>query len=144
LRKETHHEAGQDLREMLRALCERLARQWAIECELLRCPVGIFPKEKEEDAVRHLVREAVANAARHGKASKVSISADAGQTGLSLIIADNGSGFAAPVSGVASTKPWSLHERVQELGGSISLFSSERGLRLIISLPHEEHAWHAS
>ena len=86
-------------------------------------------------ALRQLMREAVANAVRHGKATRVSATVEAGEAGLSLVIADNGSGFADDKV-EAATKPWSLHERVQELGGTLSLYSTGQGSRVIVSLPY--------
>jgi signal transduction histidine kinase len=122
--------------QTLRDLLERLGRQWGAECELLRCPEGLRLSPQLEHDTCQLVREAVANAVRHGKAKKISVSADTGDTGLSLIVADDGAGFVVqPEGGAVPPKPWSLNERVHELGGSLALYSSERGSRITISIP---------
>jgi signal transduction histidine kinase len=127
---------SEGLRQTLRNLLERLARQWNVECELIRCPETLkLPPQLEHD-VCQLVREGVANAVRHGGAHLVSISADVGGTGLSLIVADDGSGFVVEQDGEGTTnKPWSLSERVRELGGSLTLYSSTHGSRITISIP---------
>jgi glucose-6-phosphate-specific signal transduction histidine kinase len=38
-------------------------------------------------------------------------------------------------SGAQKLAPWSLHERVQELGGDLMLVSGGKGSRISISLP---------
>jgi signal transduction histidine kinase len=124
--------------ETLRGLLDRMARQWNAQCRLIRCPEALrIPPQLEHD-VHQLVREGIANAVRHGKAGEISISLDAGDTGLSLIVADNGLGFSVQQGGGevgAAQKPWSLNERVRELGGSLTLYSSPNGSRITISLP---------
>lgn len=122
----------------MRALLERMERQWNVACELTRCPEDLKIPSRLDHEVHQIVREAIANAVRHGKADHVSISLDAGQTGLSLIVADNGAGF--PVEkgdggNEEGTGPWSLNERVHELGGTLVLYSTARGSRITISIP---------
>ena len=124
--------------ETMRGLLDRMTRQWSATCELIRCPETLKVPAQLEHDVHQLVREGIANAVRHGEATHISISLDAGEHGLSLIIADNGSGF--PVQHPngddgSARKPWSLNERVRELGGSLSLYSSSKGSRITISLP---------
>jgi signal transduction histidine kinase len=131
---------SEGLRQTLRDLIERLARQWDVECELIRCPETLkLPPQLEHD-VCQLVREGVANAVRHGGAHLVSISADVGGAGLSLIVADDGSGFVVEQDREGPVKPWSLSERVRELGGSLTLYSSAQGSRITISIPWGHHA----
>jgi signal transduction histidine kinase len=138
LREGTDRDGSSAMCETVRELLSRLGRQWDAECELLRCPEGLRLSPQLEHDVCQLVREGVANAVRHGNATRVSISADSGETGLSLIIADNGSGFVVEqVDGNAPSKPWSLNERVHELGGSLALYSSANGSRVTISVPWE-------
>jgi len=142
LRRDTPPSAFPDLRETLRNLTERLARQWDVELDLLHCPDRLRPPEPMTHAMRQLLREGVANAVRHGKASRISATVEAGEAGLSLVIADNGRGFAKANGDVdgngggETLRPWSLHERVQELGGTISLYSTGEGSRIIVSLPY--------
>jgi signal transduction histidine kinase len=127
------------LAEKMRELLDRLGKQWGVECVLVRCPENLSVAPALEHGVQQLVREGVANAVRHGKAGRISISLDSGTTGLSLIVADNGSGF--PVKPAeengALRKPWSLNERVHEMGGMLSLYSSPSGTRITISLPFD-------
>lgn len=82
--------------------------------------------------LRQLLREAVANAARHGRASAVEVRLAAAGGRLDLVIADNGTGFRNAAGPAA---PWSISERVAALGGRIEVDSSASGTRLAISLP---------
>jgi signal transduction histidine kinase len=59
---------------------------------------------------------------------------------LQLEIEDNGRGFNLASSGdtksVAElTRPWSLHSRVQHLGGGLMLYSGNGGSKVTITLP---------
>jgi signal transduction histidine kinase len=82
--------------------------------------------------LRQLLREAVANAARHGQASHVNASLARVADGFELVVADNGSGFDDPIG---AAQPWSISERVAELGGSLSVQTGPGGTRLAITLP---------
>jgi signal transduction histidine kinase len=123
--------------EALVKLLGRMERQWNAECILVRCPENLRVPSSVEHDLHQLVREGIANAARHGRADRVSISLDAGEAGLSLIIADNGSGFGSSddYSAEQVRKPWSLNERVHQLGGTLTLFTNSKGTRITISLP---------
>jgi len=69
------------------------------------------------------LREALANAARHAKASRVDITVEAG-TDLVLTVRDNGVGLGGPArrSGLAN-----LAERAAELGGTMRATAAEGG-----------------
>lgn len=137
LREGVPRPGSPDLCVTVRELLERMARQWNAHCELLKCPEGLQVAPHGEHAVLQLIREGIANAVRHGQAQHISISLDAGETGVSLIIADDGQGLSAPQisSDGDLQKPWSLNERVGELGGSLTLYSKPGSTRVTISLP---------
>jgi signal transduction histidine kinase len=126
--------------DSVRELLERLSRQWGARCELIRCPEDLQVAPQLEHDVLQLTREGIANAVRHGRAKTVSISLDVGEAGLSLIIADDGLGFSAPLEGSTdpSRKPWSLNERVRELKGNLTLYSKPGSTRVTISLPSQK------
>jgi len=82
--------------------------------------------------LRQLLREAVANAARHGLASTIEARLARRAGGLELIVADNGAGFADTA---AKAAPWSISERISALGGQLEVVTNEAGTRLAIFLP---------
>jgi signal transduction histidine kinase len=140
LREGAARPASAGLCDSVLELLERVSRQWGARCELIRCPGDLQVMPQLEHDVLQLIREGIANAVRHGKAKTVSISLDVGETGLSLIIADDGLGFSTPLEGSndPSRKPWSLNERVRELKGSLALYSKPGSTRVTISLPSQK------
>jgi signal transduction histidine kinase len=119
---------------------ERLSRQWGIDCQLARCPDGTASRPEFDHQIGQLIREAVANAAKHGGATRVTVSLDVAHSQLSLRIRDNGCGFPVSQSGGAGTQlaPWSLNERVHELGGTLMLASTSEGSEVTMGLPWRE------
>jgi signal transduction histidine kinase len=146
LRGARDHSGRTDICPGMRGIAERMSRQWQIECVLAECAGPIFAPAPLEHELHQVVREAVANAVRHGRASRVWISCRAGPDEIELDIEDNGSGF--PEKGDFSDwnlldekmGPWSLKERVRSLGGTLALSSGNSGSRIRTSLPTERRA----
>ena len=138
LRKTRSHAPARLLEAGLRSELERAARQWGIASRLERCPPSEQGSPQLQHEINQLVREAVANAAKHGRASEVSVAIDVAGPELLLTIRDNGRGF-HPVSSTRNGKPgpWSLNERVHELNGTLMLAWTGSGSELTISLPWE-------
>jgi signal transduction histidine kinase len=125
------------------SLVAKLEQQWSIAIKLsldsdLRLPADL------EFHAHHLVREAVANAVRHGKASAITLQARANHGHLDLTIADNGGGlpergqFEASQCEALHIGPRSLRERIASLGGTLVVDSSSAGVTLSIALPLKE------
>ncbi|MBX3561052.1 MAG: hypothetical protein KF780_04480 [Sphingomonas sp.] len=130
--------AATDLRQSLKELAARMSRQWDVNCSVDHCSSEIETPVPVERECRQLVREAVANAVRHGRASSVAIEVEAVADTIRLVLTDNGSGF--PGDGHFAMDrhgkvPWSLSERVRALGGHMSLASGNTGSQITISLP---------
>jgi signal transduction histidine kinase len=132
LRRSDQVPGQRSLTDDLGALLETLGLHWRIETALngLADPVPVAYKLSFE--LQQIVREAVANAVRHGQASKVDLTLGRTGKGLHLAIADNGSGFAAIHD---NTPPVSISERVASLGGTIEVQSSSSGVRLDLQFP---------
>jgi signal transduction histidine kinase len=131
--------------EALQVLTDRAGRQWGVTCSYTSYPPKIEVPAQVEHHVLQLVREAIANAVRHGRAKAISIALRNSGSRLLLEIGDDGTGFPMKAevelpSGEQKLGPWSLHERVQELGGDLMLISSGKGSRISISLPIGEAA----
>ena len=85
---------------------------------------------RHEATLSLVLREAVTNIVRHADASECSIEVSTGRDSTQLVIADDGRGdIRQEGNGLRG-----MRERVQELGGSLSLESSS-GTRLHIELP---------
>ena len=127
-----------DLSSGLPYVAEELRQRWNLNCELdgetaVRGPLWM------EHEIHQIIREAAANAVRHGGATRLSIAMTAADGHLDLSIADNGAGLgegAREKAGEgARSSPKSVQERAHGLGGSFSLVSSTEGCRLDIQVP---------
>jgi signal transduction histidine kinase len=117
----------------LRALAVRLSQQWSIECNVSTVSKEANIPIRVHLDVQQLLREAVANAVRHGGADQISVELAVDEECLKLDVIDNGKGFAA--NGTAAVKPWSLKERVDRAHGSLMLVSQPGRTDVSISLP---------
>ena len=133
LRRDRDIELAEAVAE-LRALAERLSQQWSVDCRVTAgTEQASIPIRLQLD-LQQLLREAVANAVRHGGAKRIDVGVVVDKDQLRLSVADNGSGF--PRSGENGTsEPWSLKERVERANGSIQLVSAPGSTNIIISLP---------
>lgn len=126
----------------LKELSGRIAAQWDVICRVAAPPGEIVVPVSLERNLRQIVREAVANAVRHGRATAVETRLGRAEGTLEVEISDNGSGF--PFEGerapeeMAGDGPTSLWERVQNLGGRLRIASGRSGSRLSLELPLEE------
>jgi signal transduction histidine kinase len=133
LRRDRELELAEAVEE-LRTLATRLSRQWSIDCRVAATNDDASIPIRLQLDLQQLVREAVANAVRHGGASRVDIDLGVDHDLLSMRVKDNGSGF-LPANGGAPVQPWSLKERVDRAHGSLSLFSEPGCTNLLITLP---------
>lgn len=141
LREPSQSSRGVNLATRIATLCRRLERQWGIACETATTPRSIEVRPQLQHNVDQLIREAVANAVRHGSASRISVKATVAADHLHLDVQDDGDGF--PTKGEFGDAelrekplgPRSLQERVHNLGGKLMLATSEQGSRLAIALP---------
>ena len=144
LRPTTTTTRNEPLSERLANLKQRIESQWQINIDLRTNVPPVLP-ERLVQQVMFIVNEAVLNAARHAAAStiQVDVSLDDGRT-LRLEIADNGRGF--PMKGVYDLDalnelgigPKTVKERVTELGGRLTLSTSETGTAVVALLPATE------
>lgn len=128
-----------DLNQSLRGLAERMSQQWNVACRVDHGPNGLEAPVLLERDCHQLVREAVANAVRHGRASAIAIGVEDREDAIRLVVTDNGTGF--PDDKLATRNhrgkaPWSLDERVRALGGEMSVDSGSQGAQITISLPY--------
>jgi signal transduction histidine kinase len=109
-----------------------LARRSAVPVEL---DLNLGPRlgQQLEAAGYYVVSEALANAAKHARASVIEVRADGRDGALSLSIHDDGIGGADPGRGSGII---GLKDRVEALGGTISVLSPPgHGTTLHVELP---------
>jgi signal transduction histidine kinase len=133
LRRDRELELAEAVAE-LRALAERLSQQWSIDCRITADGQhGSIPIRLQLD-LQQMLREAVANAVRHGGAKRIDVALALADDRLQLTVADNGRGFPSP-TGKSPTEPQSLKERVERAHGSMQLVSAPGSTNILISLP---------
>ena len=97
--------------------------------------------------VELLLAEAVANAVRHGGASRISIHIERRLDCLRMRVVDNGHGISGLDGKYSHSElvqrgvgPKSISVRAAELGGTLSLSSTSKGVELYIEIPCTDNA----
>jgi PAS domain S-box-containing protein len=112
-----------------------LARRSAVPVRLDVSVPGRLP-QRVEVAAYFVISEALANTAKHARASMVQVRAAVRDTALQLVIRDDGSGGADPSRGSGLI---GLTDRVEALGGTIGISSpAGAGTTITVSLPVQE------
>ena len=133
LRRDREVELADTIAE-LRALAQRLSQQWSVDCRVTADDENASIPIRLQLDLQQMLREAVANAVRHGGAKRIEVGLAVEHDQLQLSVADNGSGFPSN-NGGAAAEPWSLKERVERANGSLRLDSVPGKTNILISLP---------
>jgi signal transduction histidine kinase len=134
---------GVELVEGLAALADEFRVNTLVDVELRAGPeVDVVPVGPERTLeVLSVAREALSNIARHARAtrSEVVVTADADAAGLTLTIADNGSGFDLDAPrGLGHLGLANMDARMSGIGGTLVIESSrDRGTRIIARIPRD-------
>jgi len=131
---------GPDVETAVRDLVREYRERGDIEVALHAQAEGIQSRDGVGFELLQIVREGLSNIIRHANAEKASISVEARNGRVDVVIQDDGRGFPAAGSNgdelPMSAAPWSIRERVESLGGSLSLRSrAGSGSEIRISLP---------
>ncbi len=109
-----------------------LARRAGVRVELNVDVSGRLP-DRVEVAAYYVVSEALANAAKHARASEVEVDAEVIDEVLRLLVRDNGVGGADPSAGSGLV---GLSDRVEAVGGRIEITSPPgQGTSLRVTIP---------
>jgi signal transduction histidine kinase len=141
LRPELASPAPGTLASSLHHTAVRMAVEWKTPITVRVTPEDFVPRAALEHGVRMMFHEAIVNALKHGHPSRVTVAVDVADGRLVLTITDDGRGF--PFHGRMEHEalvrddigPVSLRDRVEALGGRLSIDSSPRGSRVELSLP---------
>jgi signal transduction histidine kinase len=123
-------------------VAESCRKRWRCEVETEVAPRNLECSMSTARSIRHMINEAISNAVRHGRASRVEIRVSSQDGRIILSIDDNGSGF-VHLEGSYTQKelsadnvgPLSLRSRIEELGGILYLTSTPTGANLTIEFP---------
>ena len=135
--------------EALKKQCEALALRTGAE---VRFEPGTLPAQGvlrpgAHEAIYRVAQEALANVARHARATHVTVSAHTDPGRFELRIADNGQGF----DGVTRRTGMGLSNiatRADGIGGRVSITSGPSGTEIVLSVPLRDpamrRAWRAA
>lgn len=132
LRRKAYSSAERSLAGDLEDLLETLALHWRIETAMSGADALVRVPYQFSFEVQQIVREAVANAVRHGQASKVDLAIKGNGKNVHLFVSDNGGGFDAAQG---EPRPISISERVEALGGTLSIQTEPGKTCLDIAIP---------
>lgn len=127
--------------ERLASLAQRFRDQWGLDVQNeVADVVHLLPLPLRYE-IYAIVNEAVANAAKHAGAKRVTVAVDVDGGAVRIDVADDGRGFSfrgrydLPSLMSAQAGPVTLKERVSSFGGSMIIDSSESGARLEMRIP---------
>ena len=123
----------EELAKDLQLLASRLSRQWEVQCTFSHQSSDMSVPTRLHLDTQQLVREAVANAARHAGAKNVSIRLAGVSDEIRLDLINDGAPY--PRSSGGGRMPRSLRERVEAAGGTIELSRGMGVTKIAISLP---------
>ena len=116
------------------ALCKRLARQWHVRCRFTSNVADSRVPARVHMDLLNMIKESVANAVRHASATEVRMSLRGKRGGLELVVRnDVGSGARK-----APETPWSIRERITELGGSVAIETGDGATVVRVTVPIPE------
>ncbi|MBB3955236.1 sensor histidine kinase [Novosphingobium sediminicola] len=122
-----------DLMQELPPLADQLCAQWLVAVSVVGEGPVIVPTALNFE-IQQILREATANAARHGGARHVRVELGMAWGRLIMAILDDGSGFAPDAQ---SGPPQSIAARVARLGGDLTVGTIHGQTRVLVTLPME-------
>jgi signal transduction histidine kinase len=130
------------LHPKMQELIENNGRLWGCHVALSVTPEAAEVRPELARQLDFILAEAVANAVRHGQASRIDVKVETSSDRLLLWLKDNGHGLVDATGAYDLTElaarnigPVSLRNRIAELKGSLALSSSTEGVELRIDLP---------
>ncbi|EGD58159.1 putative signal transduction histidine kinase [Novosphingobium nitrogenifigens DSM 19370] len=131
LRNATDGDRDADVIAELQSVLDEIGQHWQISTDLISAHVALDVPIGLAYDLRQLVREAVANAVRHGECRHIELvlKREPDQT-LRIRIRDDGKGFPE-----APTAPRSIDERIRALGGRLNVANTNPGVELHIEVP---------
>lgn len=92
----------------------------------------------DSHVILSVAKEALTNAVRHARASEATVSVQAHEGEVAMLIIDNGGGRSTGLREGHGLR--GMRERAQQLGGVVELGDSDAGLRVAVTWPRRVHA----
>lgn len=126
------------LRAALQSLADRSKERYGIAAELTsRLKTPLLLDEGDATHLYRIAQEAITNAIRHGRVTRIAIELEAGAERVCLTIRDNGRGFDARRSTAGGMGLKIMHYRSQMLHGELTVRSAPgEGVEVRCECPH--------
>lgn len=140
-RERRQDSSAHELADRLLSMAQRFRKQWALEIESEVAPIVHLLPPVLRHEIYGIVSEAVANAAKHGEARRVTVAVGVEASDICIDITDDGRGFPfngrydLPAMMAMKRGPVTLKERVSSLGGEMTIDSSPGAVKLEIRVP---------
>jgi signal transduction histidine kinase len=122
---------GEAVTRLIQQFCTPVATDLDIDETVVAAHAPLFRSE-----VLQLVREAVSNALRHGRPSRLAVSWRRTPAGSTLVVSDDGVGFDPQTVKPGGRGLGNLHARAASLGGRLEIKSNPgEGTRVCLQLP---------
>ena len=118
----------------LQQVVEEAGRYWNCTTSFSIVPESATIADALATELSFMLAEAVANAARHGGASRIDVTIERANEHFCIKVRDNGRGYGYPVRH-EHEKPASIRKRVSALRGSFSVTTFPNGTELTIQVP---------
>lgn len=108
-----------------------------VEDRLDEAVVALVPAEHSADVV-NILREAISNSLRHGRARRITLRAERSDDRIAIAVVDDGSGFSpgSEFSRNGGHGMSNMEARARSVGGTLKITSSPgRGTRVLLTLP---------
>ncbi|MGN6057611.1 MAG: sensor histidine kinase [Sphingomicrobium sp.] len=116
------------------ALCQRLERQWRVRCAFVaKVSDARVPARLHMDLL-HIIKESVANAVRHASATDLQVELNTRGRKLKLAVTNGASATSTDSAAV----PWSIRERMAEIGGAVSVAEKNGATTVLVTIPIPE------
>lgn len=125
------HGNDQDISDSLTRLAAGVSATYNLECVFRNEGKIIFNEPGISNHLFFIVQEAVNNAVKHSRCSKIVIRAAKGKDGLEISVSDNGRGISDTTAGGHGFRI--MHYRASVIGAHLNIENSRSGISVVIS-----------
>lgn len=123
----------------LRRLAQKGEHLFGITCTFEELGGGLVYNAQAATNLYRIAQEALSNAVRHGKASRVAITLAGGEDQVRLRVEDNGSGIPAVLPAQRGMGLRIMHYRAELIGASLEVRPGARGGTVVTCTLHPRH-----
>lgn len=127
------HEDPDGLTDALRNFAMHVRSSWGVDCELRFPPGFVLDDPIVANHLFRIAQEAVTNANRHGRSSRIIIELEEPGEDVLLRVSDNGKGFDPAKERGKGLGLHSMEYRCRAIGGTLRILPSEAGVGMVVT-----------